>query len=158
MTGRQKYPVLRSGQLIAGRRSSQIVNRCRGRNFRQIQGENVRSIIFKNDLAPGDDVMLTAAVRDLHICSPRRFRTDVRTPFPELWENNPNLTPLDEGDPDVEVVQCHYPLVHHANQRPYHFLHGYQHFLAERLRTRIEPMYFHGDIHLSEEEMLISTL
>lgn len=111
-----------------------------------------RKIILENHQAPGDIVMLTAAVRDLHWCNPGEFLTDVRTSCPALWENNPHLTPLDEDDPDVQRIPCHYPLVHQADRRPYHFLHGFEKYLSERLRVPVEPKYFHGDIHLSPEE------
>ena len=39
----------------------------------------MRKIILKNNLSPGDLVMLTAAVRDLHLSYPGCFETDVRT-------------------------------------------------------------------------------
>ena len=48
-----------------------------------------QKLILKNLLSPGDIVALTAAVRDLHKCYPDQFITDVRTPCPHLWENNP---------------------------------------------------------------------
>jgi hypothetical protein len=63
-----------------------------------------RKLILKNFLSPGDIVTLTAAVRDLHKCYPHQFITDVRTPCPHLWENNPFITPLDEKAADVAVV------------------------------------------------------
>ena len=63
--------------------------------------------------------MLTAAVRDLHLTYPRQYVTDVRTPFPALWEHNPHVTPLREQDPWVDVIECHYPLVHRSNQTPF---------------------------------------
>ena len=53
-------------------------------------------LVLKCNLALGDIVLLTAAVRDLHRCYPGKFATDVRTSFPELWENNPYLTKLRE--------------------------------------------------------------
>lgn len=109
-----------------------------------------RKIILSNDQAPGDIVMLTAAVRDLHLCHPGKFITDVRTPYPELWENNPYITPLSESE--AETIECHYPLIHQSNLRPYHFLHGFIEFLSERLNVRIAPRLFRGDIHLSEQE------
>ena len=59
-------------------------------------------LIFQNAQSPGDIVMLTAAVRDLHCCYPGQFQTDVRTSCPALWLENPHLTPLDENDPEVE--------------------------------------------------------
>jgi ADP-heptose:LPS heptosyltransferase len=76
----------------------------------------------------------------------------VRTSCPDLWAHNPYLTPLDEHDPDVEVVACEYPLIHRSNQEPWHFLHGFTRFLAERLDVPLHPTDFKGDIHLSDEE------
>jgi hypothetical protein len=95
--------------------------------------------------------MMTAAVRDLHRRHPNEFQTDVRTHFPEVWENNPYLTCLEERDADVEVLDCRYPLINHADYRPYHCLHGYIEFLNEKLNLSIVPTEFKGDIHLSAE-------
>ena len=111
-----------------------------------------RKLLLRNSQSPGDLVMLTAAVRDLHACCPGQFLTDVRTPCPGLWENNPHLTPLDEDAPDVEIIQCEYPLIHHSNQRPYHFIHAFTRFLSEKLGVFIEPTAFKGDIHISDVE------
>lgn len=108
--------------------------------------------IFENRLSPGDIVMLTAAVRDLHLAYPGRFLTDVRTSCAALWENNPHITPLDSSDPAVRHLHCHYPLIHQSNTAPYHFLHGFIEFLNDRLGLRIRPTEFRGDLHLSEEE------
>ncbi|MFO0929418.1 MAG: class I SAM-dependent methyltransferase [Gemmataceae bacterium] len=96
--------------------------------------------------------MLTAAVRDLHAAAPGRFQTDVRTACPALWEYNPHLTPLREGDPGVEVLDMHYPLVHQSNHRPYHFLHGYPQYLEARLGVQVPVTRFGGDLHLSDAE------
>ena len=112
----------------------------------------MRQLVLRSFQSPGDDTMLTAAVRDLHVAHPRQFQTDVRTPSLGLWENNPYLTPLSEGTPSVETIEMHYPLVHQSNQRPYHFLHGYVQYLEERLGLRIPVTKFSGDIHLSPEE------
>lgn len=45
---------------------------------------SMRKLILRNFQSPGDIVMLTAAVRDLHRTYPGEFITDVRTPFPGL--------------------------------------------------------------------------
>jgi len=111
-----------------------------------------RRIILRSYQSPGDIVMLTAAVRDLHAANPGRFLTDVRTSAGALWENNPHLTPLRDGERGVELLDMHYPLIHHSNQRPYHFLHGYSQFLEARLGVDIPVTAFRGDIHLSDEE------
>lgn len=111
-----------------------------------------RKLIFKNSLSPGDIVMLTAAVRDLHLACPGQFLTDVRTPVSQLWENNPYLTPLKENDPDVEIIQTHYPLINQSNTTPHHFVHGFAQFLEQKLKLKIPVTRFYGDIHLSEQE------
>jgi Glycosyltransferase family 9 (heptosyltransferase) len=112
----------------------------------------VRQLILRNFQSPGDIVMLTAAVRDLHVMYPGKFVTDVRTACPSMWDNNPYITPLREGDPGVEVIDCEYPLIHRSNQAPYHFLHGFIDDLNTRLGLRVQPTVFRGDVHISALE------
>ena len=112
----------------------------------------MKRLILRSFQSPGDVVMLTAAMRDLHAAAPGQFLTDVRTSADALFENNPHITRLQEGNSGVESLDMHYPLVHQSNQRPYHFLHGYAQYLEERLGLRIPLTRFAGDIHLSEVE------
>src|SRR5687768_4539100 len=112
----------------------------------------MRRLILRSNFSVGDIVMMTAAVRDLHRCYPGQFVTDVRTACPELWENNPYLTSLADDDPEVEAIECTYPLIDKSNTAPYHCLHGYIDFLNQRLGLNIKPTEFKGDIHLSEQE------
>jgi len=112
----------------------------------------VKKLVLRNFQSPGDILMLTAAVRDLHLAYPVRFQTDVRTPCPALWENNPYVTPLREQDAGVEVIDCHYPLIHRSNHAPYHFVHGFIEYLNDKLGLAIKPTLFRGDIHLSAQE------
>ena len=112
----------------------------------------MKKLILKNRQSPGDIVMLTAAVRDLHRSQPGMFATDVRTPCGALWENNPHLTALAEDDAEAEVIECGYPLIHRSNGGPWHFIHGFTQFLAEKLGVPIQPTDFKGDIHLAARE------
>jgi ADP-heptose:LPS heptosyltransferase len=116
------------------------------------EGETLRKLILRNFQSPGDILMLTAAVRDLHACYPGRFATDVRTSCSDLWLHNPYLTPLREDEPGVELVDCHYPLIDRINTAPYHFIHGFIEYLNDTLGLQIKPTLFKGDLHLSEEE------
>src|SRR5688572_399975 len=109
-------------------------------------------LVLRCFLSPGDIVLLTAAVRDLHRCYPGQFATDVRTHCPDLWENNPHLTPLEENEPGVEIVDCDLPLIDLCNEQPYHVIHGFIDFLNAHLNLRIRPTAFCGDIHLSAQE------
>jgi len=112
----------------------------------------MRKLILRNGYSPGDVVMLTAAVRDLHRGYPGQFLTDVRTVCPDLWEHNPHITPLSDDDPEVEALDCTYPLIDRCNETPYHCLHGFVEFLNERLGLNVRPTAFKGDIHLSPQE------
>ena len=112
----------------------------------------MRKLILKSGFSPGDIVMMTAAVRDLHCCYPGKFLTDVRTPCSEIWEHNPYLTALLEEDPEAEQIDCSYPLINRCNEAPYHAVHGYIDFLNRHLGLEIRPTVFKGDIHLSARE------
>jgi ADP-heptose:LPS heptosyltransferase len=112
----------------------------------------MKQLILRNFQSPGDIVMLTAAVRDLHLTYPGQFVTDVRTSCPAIWENNPYLTPLSEDDASIEIVDCEYPLIHQSNNSPYHFIHGFIAHLNERLGLCIRPTVFRGDVHISPLE------
>jgi ADP-heptose:LPS heptosyltransferase len=112
----------------------------------------MRKLVLRNFQSPGDIVMLTAAVRDLHRAHPGEFLTDVRTSCPDLWLFNPHLTPLSEDDPEVETVDCHYPLIDQCNDTPVHFLHGFPAYLNDRLGLRIRVTDFKGDMHIGESE------
>jgi len=112
----------------------------------------MKKLILSNNLAPGDIITLTAAVRDLYLTHPGKFLTDVRTPCPGLWENNPYITRIDDNDPDATKIHCEYPLIHQSNEAPYHFLHGFRLFLSEKLGLDIRAHKFKGDIHISDLE------
>ena len=112
----------------------------------------LKKLVLKNGLSPGDIVLLTAAVRDLHLCYPGHFQTDAHTSCPELWENNPFLTPLKEEDPGVETIECHYPLINRSNESALHALHGFCEFLSRRLGLHYGPTAFKGDLHVSDLE------
>lgn len=111
-----------------------------------------RKLLLQNFQSPGDVVMLTAAVRDLHRNYPGQFLTGVRTTGMPLWENNPHVTQLPEDDPEVHRIECHYPLINTCNEGAYHFIHGFRQYLGEQLGLRIPSSLFKGDIHLAPIE------
>jgi ADP-heptose:LPS heptosyltransferase len=111
-----------------------------------------RKLILRSAYAVGDIVVLTAALRDLHLAYPKRFLTDVRTSCDELWQHNPYITPLREGDKGVEIIDCEPDLIRDCNRTPYHYIQAYSEFLNARLDLQIKPTAFHGDIHVTEVE------
>jgi Glycosyltransferase family 9 (heptosyltransferase) len=111
-----------------------------------------QKLILECRLSPGDITVLTATVRDLHRLHPGGYLTDVRTSCPDLWRHNPWITPLSTQDPEVRRVQCAYPLIHRANQEPWHFLHGFAQDLSAQLGIDVHPTEFRGDLHLGDDE------
>src|SRR4051812_12130965 len=87
------------------------------------RGESM-NLLLRNRQPPGDVLMLTAAVRDLHRSHPGAYCTAVDTACPALWENNPLVVSPGPGWVADRVIDCEYPLVHDANRKPFHFIHG----------------------------------
>jgi ADP-heptose:LPS heptosyltransferase len=114
----------------------------------------MKKLILECGLAPGDIVMLTAAVRDLHYWYPGQFVTDVRTRCGDIWEHNPYIAPIPDDDPEAKRIDCSYPLINRCNYTPYHCLHGFIEFLNEKFHLDIKPTEFKGDIHLSKQEKI----
>jgi hypothetical protein len=112
----------------------------------------MRRLILRSRQSPGDILMLTAAVRDLHAAHVGAFETDVRTSAEAIWDNNRRVTKLSESDRQVEVIDMHYPLIHESNQKPYHFVHGYAQYLEQKLGVPIPVTRFGGEVFLDDEE------
>lgn len=111
-----------------------------------------RRLILRTGLCPGDVLTLTAAIESLHRKYRRQFLTDVRTPCPAVWENNPHITPLNEEEPGVEVIDCHYPAIDRSNQTPDCFLSGYAQHLARVLGKPLPLATNRPHLYLSTEE------
>jgi ADP-heptose:LPS heptosyltransferase len=121
-------------------------------NYVEPPKDTRRKLLLSNNLSPGDIVMLTAAVRDLHKSHGDKFAINVKTSCQEIWDSNPYITDFDRNDPDVENINCEYNLIHKSNQLPYHFIHGFRMDLEKKLGIEIPQGDFKGDIHISDKE------
>ena len=111
----------------------------------------MNDLILKCTHTVGQELLLTAAIRDLHRSLPGMFRTDVRSSFPDLWLNNPFLVPLQEND-SVVCIECQNVLSQNCNELPVHSVLAYANNLSERLRINIRPTAFKPDLYLSADE------
>jgi len=102
--------------------------------------------------SPGDLIMLSRAVDDLHRSYPGMFITCMRTPAHEIWENNPNHTHIEDSDPDAMWVRMEYNLVNTSNRGAHHFCHGFRKDLEAKLGLPIDQTAAHGAVYLSEQE------
>lgn len=116
-----------------------------------------RRFILAFQMAPGDVSMLTALVRDLKLTYGERYLVDVRTNFPDLWRNNPYLTPLREGEPGVEYLSLQSDAYIEALKRAHsgeriHFIRAFHMTFERRTGIRVPLLHPRPDYHLTEEE------
>lgn len=102
--------------------------------------------------SPGDLIMLTRAVDDLHKSYPGMFITCMRTPTPDIWQHNPHHTVLDDKDPDAMWLACEYKLVNTSNSGSHHFIHGFRYDLQSKLGLPIDQRQGKGAIYIGEQE------
>jgi len=110
-----------------------------------------RKLLLANYQSPGDVLMMTATLRDLHKAYPGRFATGVTTSCDELFLHNPYVTKFTDEE-NIEKLTAEYPLIHKSNTIPYHFIHGFAQFLESHLNVRIPLTEFKGDVYITEQE------
>lgn len=124
-----------------------------------VTADKPRKLLLRNELALGDVVVMTAALRDLHKTYPNKFITDYEGSCKEVLENNPYITKIPRDDPDLEIIEMDYgsylnktASTERKTNYPYHFLHGYAHCLEDKLGVPLRLTDFKGDIYLSQSE------
>lgn len=110
-----------------------------------------QSIIFQHVLAPGDVLVMTAAIRDLHRCYPGRFETAVRTTASDIWLNNPYIER--HLDKNAKTIRLNYDLIHRSNQSQLHFIQGFIEDINKKLKLNVRLTEFRPDVHWSDEEL-----
>jgi len=107
-----------------------------------------RKIVLSHQLDIGDTCMATIAVRDLHLSHPGEYLTDFRSRWPDLWLNNPYITPLE--DSEAERFDIGYPLIQNAGSLS--FSDGFRLDLADQLGVDIPFTSMNIDLYLDMEE------
>lgn len=114
------------------------------------KSEKTERLILRCALSPGDVLTMTAAVESLHRQFPGRYLTDVRTPCPAIWENNPLVTPL--RDERGRIIEMHYPSIGQCNQTHTPFLGGYTEYLGTELGISLKLQTNRPHLYLSDQE------
>ena len=86
-----------------------------------------QKIILQNRQALGDVVVLTALVRDIHLCHPGKFITRATTSFQAaVWTGNPNIITV-PPPPRSVMLKCHYgvQMKEAKHGRKIHFIEGF---------------------------------
>lgn len=92
-------------------------------------------LVLHTHQAPGDAVVMTAAVYSLHRAHPGRYVTAVSSEHAAVFLHNPDVTECD-GLPLV----MHYPAIMQANTRAVHFMQAYCEFLGSALGIHV-PLF-----------------
>jgi hypothetical protein len=106
-------------------------------------------LLLKTDQAPGDAVVMTAAIHSLHRAHPGRYLTAVESCWPEVFAYNPDVVPA-QSIPAAAPLQMHYPAIHQSNSRGIHFMQGWCEHLSAALGVPVPLLtnrpwlYFHN--------------
>jgi len=108
--------------------------------------------LLRNRQAPGDILMISAALRDLHLQYPGQFASDVFTHNREsVWAHNPYVTDLDPGK--VRNINLKYSgPIRRSDTAGKHFVTAFHETLGQQLGIPIDITEIRGDIYFTEEE------
>lgn len=112
----------------------------------------MKKLILACSLCPGDIMTMTIAVESLHGTYPGQFLTDVRTPVPDIWLNNPHITPIADDDQDAERIEMHYPQINRSNQTLINFAECYTQFLGEQIKRPLHATVNRPRLYLGDDE------
>ena len=111
-------------------------------------------LVLAQHQSPGDFLMLTALLRDLHIAYPGKFVTYLHTlNCQELFDNAPWQFPALKSDRDALWIGMEYPLVHSSNQHLLHFLQAFHADFERKTGLRVPCTAPKADLHLSPAEL-----
>ena len=111
----------------------------------------MRKIILKQAQSPGDILTMSRAVADLKNTYPE-YEIDVRSPCPEIWENNPHLTKLDDNDPLVEKYTIVYDEINQSGWTGEHFSDAFRHDIEKKLGVQIIKTGIRPELWVSDQE------
>ena len=116
----------------------------------------MHKLILVNPLSPGDILICTNAIRDLHLKHPGKFLTDIRVPSgcEQIFENSPYITHIDDNDPEAKRIRLDYPDIHTSGWSGRPFATAHLRNLETVLGIPIEHTTLKPDIFLSQDEIL----
>lgn len=113
-----------------------------------------RRFILSHHRSPGDIVVMTALVRDIHLSYPGQFEIAVKTSAADVWKHNPHVVPAAElAGKHPQMVRLDYGAgIREQNHATVHFLSYFHKDFNKRTGLDVKVHKPYGDLHLSEEE------
>ena len=97
---------------------------------------------------------MTTSIRALHKAYPGEYKTDIRSPAPQIFEHNTYITSLNENDSDVIKIDMLYPEIHKSGESGKHFSDGHRLHLASVIKRPIPQNGMRPDIFLTQDEKM----
>ena len=111
-----------------------------------------KNLLLTCGLCPGDIMTMTAAVRSMHEAYPGTWTIGVKTTCQEIWDNNPDVVPLDTCDKPFPISMSYTDQCNRSNQSGYPFITAYLRFLESVLGVSIPLAVNRPLLYLSDEE------
>ena len=111
----------------------------------------MRKVILSNGQSPGDLLVMTRAIKELNETFPD-YMIDVRTPCPQIFENNPRLISLKNDDPEVEKFNIEYPEIHNSGWSGIHFTEAFIRDVENKLNVKLQRSGMLPEIWISDLE------
>ncbi len=112
----------------------------------------IPKVVFKQWQAPGDLLMLTVAIRDLHKMYPGLIQTDVFSCYPEVFFNNPYLTYFPK-DGSIPIQDLPYGEVRDKlAPLGYHFSSVFIYIINELYDLKVMKTSMRPEIYLTPDE------
>jgi len=111
----------------------------------------MEKLILVNPLSPGDILMMSGAIRDLHLTYPNEYETMVTSPCNQLFDYNPYVTAF--ANVDARTIQMKYEIIHHSLRTGLHFSDGHRLHLQTELGRPIKKHSMRPEVYLSQDEM-----
>jgi ADP-heptose:LPS heptosyltransferase len=113
----------------------------------------MKTLLFTNNLAPGDVVVASALLRDLHRRYPGEYKTGYKGTCREYFDYAPHMDNIPRADGDTQVIKLSYDFIHKSNQERMHFLYGYYHDFNQKTGLDVKMTEFRPDIHFAPNDM-----
>lgn len=114
-------------------------------------------LVIRNTQAPGDILVLSAAIRDLHLAHPGLYETDiwVSAGAEHIYWHNSDITTIHGNRPPhgLKHFVAHYPLIKQSNQQRKHFIWGFHEYFNQKLGTEAKLTEFRPKIVMSQSEI-----
>jgi ADP-heptose:LPS heptosyltransferase len=111
-----------------------------------------QKVVLVDRHAPGDAVVLSAAIESLHMAYPGRYITDVQSAGQAMWQFNPHVRSF-TPDETTKIIKLRYELIQQSNQRPLHFMEAYCDSVGAALGVNLPCLVNTPRLYLSHEEM-----